>query len=102
MLVICCDFEKSHSDRCEVISHLVFIYFPLMIGDIDHLFMCLLVITISSLEKCLFILFAHFSLGLFVYLMLSCMSSLYILDINPLLDISFVNTYFRSVSGLFA
>ena len=72
-----------------------------MIGDIEHLFMCLLVITISSLEKYIFIFSAHFLIGLFIYLMLSCMSSLYILDINPLLDILFVNTFFHPVSGLF-
>ena len=38
----------------------------------------------SSLEKCLFKSFHCFLIGLFVSLALSCMSCLYILEINPL------------------
>ena len=33
--------------------------------------------------------FSHFLIGLFVFLALSCMSSLYILEINPLSVVSF-------------
>ena len=53
-----------------------------MISAVEHLFMCLLPIYISSLKKSLFEFFDHFSVALFIFLLLSCRGSLYILDIN--------------------
>ena len=52
------------------------------------------------LGKCLF-RSSHLLIRLFGFLILSCMSCLYILDINPLSAISFANIFSHSVSCLF-
>ena len=86
--VFCFCFYSGHSNVCKEVSCAVLICISLMLGDVEHLYLCLLA-RISSMEKCIFKTFAQFSIELLVLLLLSFKSSLYVLDINQLWDTLF-------------
>ena len=85
---------------------MVLICISLMNSDAEHLFMCPSVIwhlLCKSIYSGALSIFQSGCLGwvFFFFLMSSCMSSLFILDINPLSYMSFANIFCHSVGSLF-
>ena len=72
-----------------------------MASDAEHIFICLWALCISSLEKCLFKSFDHFFIGLFVFMEWIHVSSIYILEIKPLSEVSLANMFSHIVGSLF-
>ena len=72
-----------------------------MASDAEHPFICLWALCIPSLEKYLFSSFAHFLIGMFVFLVWSHLSTLYMLDIKSLSEISLANIFSHTVGSFF-
>ena len=95
-------FDDGHSDQYEMIPPCRFDCVSLIIHGVDHLFTYLLAISMSSLKKCLFRFPSpFFDWVVCLFFILSCMSRLFILEINPLLVTLFLNIFSNSESCLF-
>ena len=95
-------FDEGHSDKCEVIAHCSFDLHFSNNEQFLSIFSCVCQPSVCPLWRNvfenLFRSFPHFLIGLFVFLVLSCMSQLlvYILEIIPLSVVSFATIFSHS------
>ena len=82
-------FYNSHSVKCEVISHFGFM-FPWWIGMLS-IFSCMHCQLYVFSGKISIQFYCLSVIGVFVFLLLSCMTTLYIVYINTLRDMWFAN-----------
>ena len=95
--VVSCVLGFSHSDRCEMTSHCGF---DLHFLD-DEWCWASFHISVVSFKEMSGHVFCPCLIGLFGVLVLGCVSSLYILDTNPLSNISFADLFSHYLSCLF-
>jgi hypothetical protein len=77
--------------RCNL--RVVLTSISLMTKDVEHFFRFFSAIQHSSVENSLFSSVPHFLIGVFVFLESYLLSSLYILNISPLLDLGLVKIF---------
>ena len=78
----------------------ILISISLMTKDVEHFIRCFSALWYSSVENSVYLCSPFFLIGLFGSLESNFLSSLYILDINPLLDLGLVKIFSQYVNCL--